>query len=387
MTIESADVAVIGAGVIGLGVARALARAGREVVVLESERQVGMHTSSRNSEVIHAGIYYPTGSLKARFCVEGRKALYAYCAERSVPHARPGKLIVATAEEEIATLGKLAAAAEANGVRDLVMLTQAEVRELEPDVSCVRGLFSPSTGLVDSHALMAALKRDAEAAGAQVALGTKVRSGRVGERGIELEAGDDALSVRFRLVVNCAGPWAQAVAHRIEGVPAAAIPPQHFAKGHYFVMPGKHRFRHLVYPVPVPGGLGTHLTLDLGGQARFGPDVQWCDGVDYSFDEGRAAGFYASIRRYYPGLPDGALVPGFTGVRPKTAPAGSPAPDFQIEGPRQHGVPGLVNLFGIESPGLTSVLAIADYVRSLVDDANAGAVCADLSASARKFVP
>jgi L-2-hydroxyglutarate oxidase LhgO len=363
---ESADVAVIGAGVIGLGVARALAQAGREVVVLEAERQFGMHTSSRNSEVIHAGIYYPKGSLKARFCVEGRQALYAYCAERGIPHARPGKLIVATAEEEVATLGKLKAAAEANGVMDLVMLTQAEVHELEPDVSCVRGIFSPSTGLIDSHALMAALKRDAEAAGAQVALGTAVRSGRVSDNRIELTAGDEeAVAVRFRLVVNCAGPWAQQVAHRIEGFPAAAIPPQYFAKGHYFVMPGKHRFRHLVYPVPVPGGLGTHLTLDLGGQARFGPDVQWCDGVDYSFDDSRAASFYASIRRYYPQLPDGALVPGFTGVRPKTAPATSAAPDFQIDGPQQHGVPGMVNLFGIESPGLTSVLAIAEHVRAL----------------------
>jgi L-2-hydroxyglutarate oxidase LhgO len=366
MTTESADVAVIGAGVIGLGVARALAQAGREVVVLEAERQVGMHTSSRNSEVIHAGIYYPKGSLKARFCVEGRKALYAYCAERGVPHARPGKLIVATAEEEVPTLGKLKAAAEANGVTDLVMLTQAEVHDLEPDVSCVGGIFSPSTGLVDSHALMAALERDAEAGGAQVALGTPVRSGRVTDSGIELEAGgEETAAVRFRLVVNCAGPWAQEVARRIAGVPAAAIPPQYFAKGHYFVMPGKHRFRHLVYPVPVPGGLGTHLTLDLGGQARFGPDVQWCDGVDYSFDESRAASFYASIRRYYPQLADGALVPGFTGVRPKTAPAASAAADFQIEGPRQHGVPGLVNLFGIESPGLTSVLAIAEHVRTL----------------------
>jgi L-2-hydroxyglutarate oxidase LhgO len=361
---ESADVAVIGAGIIGLGVARALAQAGRDVIVLESERQVGMHTSSRNSEVIHAGIYYPAGSLKARFCVEGRKALYAYCAERGIPHARPGKVIVATAEEEIATLGKLKAGAEANGVMDLVMLTQAEIHDMEPDVSCVRGVLSPSTGLVDSHALMAALKRDAEAAGAHVALGTPVRSGRVHDDGIELQAGAaEPMAVRFRLVVNCAGPWAQQVARCIEGVPPASIPPQHFAKGHYFVMPGRHRFRHLVYPVPVPGGLGTHLTLDLGGQARFGPDVQWCEGVDYSFDESRAASFYASIRRYYPQLADGALVPGFTGVRPKTAPPGSPAPDFQIQGPLEHGVPGLVNLYGIESPGLTSVLAIADHVQ------------------------
>jgi L-2-hydroxyglutarate oxidase LhgO len=363
---ERADVAVIGAGVIGLGVARALAQAGREVVVLEGEEKPGMHTSSRNSEVIHAGIYYPQGSLKARLCVAGRRALYAYCAERGVPHARPGKLIVATTEAEIATLRTLKASAEANGVGDLVWVSQEEARELEPDVACVRALFSPSTGLVDSHALMASLRREAEASGAQVALGSPVRSGRVHDGGIELRTGgDEPAEVRFDLVVDCAGLWAQQVARSIEGVPAAAIPPQHFAKGHYFVMPGRHRFRHLVYPVPVPGGLGTHLTLDLAGQARFGPDVQWCDGVDYAFDESRAPGFYASIRRYYPGLPDGALVPGFTGIRPKTTPPGAPAGDFQIEGPQQHGVPGLVNLFGIESPGLTSVLAIAAEVRRL----------------------
>jgi L-2-hydroxyglutarate oxidase LhgO len=361
---ELADVAVIGAGVVGLGVARALALAGRDVIVLETERQVGQHTSSRNSEVIHAGIYYPAGSLKARFCVEGRRALYAYCAERGVAHSRIGKIIVATSEEEVPVLEKLKAAAEANGVGDLAWLTQAEVHELEPEVRAVRGLLSPSTGIIDSHALMAALRQDAERAGAQVALGTPVLSGKVHDSGIELvTGGDDPARVRFRLVINSAGPWAQEVAHRIAGVPAASIPPQHFAKGHYFALAGRCPFRRLVYPVPVPGGLGTHLTLDLAGAGRFGPDVQWIDHVEYSLDESRAASFYASIRRYFPGLQNGALVPSFTGVRPKTTPKGSPAADFQVQGPAEHGIDGLVNLYGIESPGLTSVLALSDYVR------------------------
>ena len=361
---ELADVAVIGAGVVGLGVARALALAGREVVVLESERSVGFHASSRNSEVIHAGIYYPPGSLKARLCVEGKRALYAYCAEHGVAHARPGKLIVATSEAEVPILAQLEANARANGVTDLVQLSRAQVRELEPEVSCLGALLSPSTGIVDSHELMTALRREAEASGAQIALATPVLSGRVCSNGIELAAGHgDPSSVRFRLVVNCAGPWAPEVARKIEGVPPGSVAPQHFAKGHYFVMAGRAPFRHLVYPVPVPGGLGTHLTIDLAGRARFGPDVQWTDRVDYSFDESRAPAFYQSIRRYYPGLPDGTLAPGFTGVRAKIAPAGAPAPDFQVQGPADHGIPGLVNLYGIESPGLTSVLALSEHVR------------------------
>jgi L-2-hydroxyglutarate oxidase LhgO len=362
---DLADVAVIGAGVVGLAVARALALAGREVMVLETERSIGVHTSSRNSEVIHAGIYYPPGSLKARLCVEGRKALYAYCAERGVAHARPGKLIVATSQEEIPTLERLKATAEANGVDDLVWIPAAEAHAMEPEVSCIRGLLSPSTGIIDSHALMASFRRDAEAAGAIVALATPVLSGRVCDEGIELSAGgDEPWRMRFRLVVNSAGPWAQEVARRIEGVPPASIPPQHFAKGHYFILSGRSPFRRLIYPVPVPGGLGTHVTLDLTGRVRFGPDVQWCDRVEYGFDESRVQGFYESIRRYYPALKDGALQPGFTGVRPKTSPPGSPASDFQIQGPPEHGVRGLVNLYGIESPGLTASLALAEHVRA-----------------------
>jgi L-2-hydroxyglutarate oxidase LhgO len=358
------DAAVIGGGVLGLAVARALALAGREVYLLESERFVGFHTSSRNSEVIHAGIYYPTGSLKARLCVEGRRALYAYCAERGVAHARTGKLIVATAEDEIPTLERLKAVAEANGVEDLGWLTAEEVHGLEPALRAVRGLHSPSTGIVDSHALMAALRTDAERAGAQLVLRTPVLGGRVHEDGIALSlGGDEPATIRFRLVVNCAGPWAQTVARTLEGLPAATIPPQHFAKAHYFVLAGRSPFRRLVYPVPVPGGLGTHVTVDLGGQARFGPDVEWVGGVDYAFDNARAEGFYRSIRRYYPGLADGALQPGYTGVRPKLSGPGEPPADFLVQGPAEHGVPGLVHLYGIESPGLTAALPLAELAR------------------------
>jgi len=359
----SADVAVIGGGVIGLAVARALALAGREVYLLESERFVGFHTSSRNSEVIHAGIYYPKGSLKARLCVEGRLALYAYCQARGVAHARTGKVIVATAEEEVGELERIRASAEANGVHDLGWLTAGEVHALEPEVRAVRGLLSPSTGIIDSHALMSALRADAEAAGARLVLRTPVLGGRVESGGIELElGGDEPARVGFRTVVNSAGPWAQGVARSLRGLPPSTIPPQRFAKAHYFVLSGRSPFRRLVYPVPVPGGLGTHVTLDLAGRARFGPDVSWVDSVDYAFDESRAESFYRSIRRYYPGLADGALSPGYTGVRPKLSGPGEPAADFLVQGPAEHGVPGLVNLYGIESPGLTAALPLAEEV-------------------------
>jgi L-2-hydroxyglutarate oxidase LhgO len=360
---EEADVAVIGAGVVGLAVARALALAGREVFVLESERFVGFHTSSRNSEIIHAGLYYPTGSLKARSCVAGRRALYAYCEARGVPHKRLGKVLVATSLEEVPTLERIHQVAVANGVEDLTWLSAGEVRELEPEVSAVRGLLSPSTGIVDSHAFMSALRMDVEAAQGHLVLGTPVLEGRVQDDGIELLlGGEEPARVRFRLVVNSAGPWAQTVARSLQGLPKASIPPQRFAKGHYFVLSGKSPFRRMVYPVPVPGGLGTHVTLDLSGQAKFGPDVAWVDGMDYSFDETRADAFYASIRRYYPGLKDGSLQPGYTGIRPKLSAEGEPAADFVVQGPSVHGVPGLVNLYGIESPGLTSALALAEHV-------------------------
>jgi len=361
-----ADVAVIGAGVIGLAVTRALALAGREVFLLESERFVGFHTSSRNSEVIHAGIYYPPGSLKARLCVEGRDALYAYCQAHGIAHARTGKVIVATSAEEVPALERIRAGAAACGVDNLQWLSAEEVHALEPEVKAVRGLLSPSTGIVDSHGLMAALQGDAQAAGAHVLLRTPVLGGRLRPNGIELAlGGEEAARVCFRLVVNCAGLWAQDVARNLEGFPGAAIPPQHFAKAHYFLLAGPSPFRRLVYPVPVPGGLGTHVTLDLTGRARFGPDVAWVPGVDYSFDEGRAASFYASIRRFYPALADGQLEPGYTGIRPKTTGPKEAAGDFLVQGPAQHGVPGLIHLYGIESPGLTAALPLADFVRRM----------------------
>jgi L-2-hydroxyglutarate oxidase LhgO len=361
----SADVGIIGGGVIGLAIARQLALQGREVFLIDKERFVGFHTSSRNSEVIHAGIHYPLGSLKARLCVRGRDALYAYCAERGVPHQRTGKLVVATREEELPALEHVRSSAAANGV-ELGWLDAGEVRALEPEVSAVRGLWSPLTGIVDSHSFMSALREDAEQAGAMVVLGTPVLSGRVRDDGVELSlGGDEPARVSFRLVVNCAGLWAPDVARRLEGFPANTIPPQRYAKAHYFVLSGRSPFRHLVYPVPVPGGLGTHVTLDLAGRARFGPDVQWVDSVDYAFDESRADSFYASIRRWWPGLQDGALQPGYTGIRPKVTGPGEPAGDFLVHGPAVHGIPGLLHLYGIESPGLTAALALADEVAAL----------------------
>lgn len=362
--LEQVDVVVIGAGVVGLAVARALALAGREVVVLEQERLVGSHTSARNSEVIHAGIYYPTGSLKARLCVSGKQQLYRYCAERGVEHRRLGKIIVATRDDDLPALAKIREHAANNGVTDLQPLTAAEVHALEPKVTAVAGLFSPSTGIIDSHGLMTALRIDAEQRGATVALASPVLEGKVHERGIELSiGGEQATRVLCKTVVNSAGLWAPLVARKIAGIPAASVPEAYFAKGHYFTLAGKSPFKHLVYPVPVPGGLGTHVTLDLAGQVRFGPDVSWLEGVDYSFDASRVGSFYDSIRLYYPELADDALVPGYTGIRPKLGPAGSPNADFVVHGPSVHGVPGLVNLYGIESPGLTASLALADLVR------------------------
>jgi L-2-hydroxyglutarate oxidase LhgO len=361
---DRVDIAIVGAGVVGLAVARALARSGREVVVIEKEPGVGRHTSSRNSEVIHAGFYYPPGSNKARLCVAGRHAMYRYCEENEIAHRRLGKLLVATRDDEIPALEKLRAQAEQNGVDDLAWLDAGELRALEPALAGVCAIHSPSTGILNSDELMRALRRDAEAAGAQIALGTTLLRGRAAEHGVVLStSGNDAATLLASMVVNAAGPWAPSVARSIQGVPAAAIPTAYFAKGHYASLRGRAPFSRLVYPVPVPGGLGVHYTLDLGGQARFGPDVTWVDGVDYAFDESRLQAFYSTIRRYYPGLADGDLGPGHTGVRPKIVPAGAPDADFVIQGPSVHGVPGLVNLFGIESPGLTASLALAEEVR------------------------
>jgi L-2-hydroxyglutarate oxidase LhgO len=370
--VERLDTVVIGAGVVGLAVARALAQAGHETVVLDAAEGIGTETSSRNSEVIHAGIYYPQGSWKARLCVAGRDALYAYCAEHGVPHRRCGKLIVATDDSQIETLRGIQTKARANGVDNLELISRAQAQALEPEVACVAALLSPSTGIIDSHAYMLALQGDAEHAGAVFAFHSPVRRARVVDDGIELEVGDatapDAAPTVWhaRRVVNCAGLHAPALAARIEGLAPAHVPTAHYAKGHYFTLTGRARFSRLIYPVPQPGGLGVHLTLDLQGQARFGPDVQWVDGIDYSVDARRADAFYDEVRRYWPALPDGALQPGYAGIRPKIAGAQSPSLDFRFDGPCEHGVPGLINLFGIESPGLTASLAIGDLVAELV---------------------
>ena len=363
-----ADVAVIGGGVVGLAAARALALAGREVVLIEAERSLGSHTSARNSEVIHAGIYYRPGSHKAALCVAGKLALYAYCAERGIAHRQLGKLIIATRDEEHPSLAALRAQAAANGASDLTPLSAADVRALEPSVRAVAGLWSPSTGILDGHAYMSALRRDAEDHGASVVLASPVLGGRVLSAGIELDiGGGQPTRLLCRSVVNAAGLWAPQLAASITGIPAHTIPTAYFAKGHYFTLAGASPFRHLVYPVPVPGGLGIHVTLDLAGQARFGPDVCWLETVDYSFDAQRAGAFCQAIRLYYPDLKDDALLPGYTGIRPKLAPAHAANADFAIHGPLEHGVPGLVNLYGIESPGLTASLAIADVVAALIE--------------------
>jgi L-2-hydroxyglutarate oxidase LhgO len=365
---EKVECVVVGAGVIGLAVARRLARAGREVIILEAAEAIGTVTSSRNSEVIHAGIYYSAGSLMARMCVSGKRALYQYCREHRIPHRNCGKLIVATTSKETAKLQSIRAHAEANGVADLQTLDRDAARALEPALNCDAALLSPSTGIIDSHAYMLALRGEAEDAGAAFAfhtplLGARARAGRN-----ELDAGGSApISLECRLLVNAAGLGASAVARSIDGMPIDLIPPAYLAKGNYFSCSARAPFSHLIYPVPEPGGLGVHLTLDMAGQARFGPDVEWVDSIDYAVDPARAERFYPAIRRYWPTLPDGALMPSYSGMRPKIVPPAVAVQDFLIQGPRDHGIDGLINLFGIESPGLTSSLAIADHVGKLAD--------------------
>ena len=362
---EAVDCVVVGAGVVGLAVARALALQGREVMVLEAADAIGTGTSSRNSEVIHAGLYYATGSLKARLCVQGRDLLYAYCAERSVPHRRCGKLIVATSPEQIPALQGIEARARANGVNDLQWLDAAAAQALEPALQCVAALHSTSTGIVDSHALMLALQGDLEHAGGLVALNSPLAHARCTAQGIHLQAADGT-ELLARTVVNSAGLAAPSLALRFEGLDALHVPTPHYAKGSYFTLAGRAPFSRLIYPAPEAAGLGVHLTLDMGGQARFGPDVQWVDDpADLQVDPSRGDAFYAEVRRYWPGLKDGALVPGYAGMRPKISAPGEPAADFVVQGPAVHGVPGLVNLFGIESPGLTSSLAIGAHVAAL----------------------
>ena len=365
---ERVDCVVVGAGVVGLAVARALALQGREVIIVEAESTFGTGVSARNSEVIHAGLYYPQDSLKARLCVAGNARLYDYCEARGVAHRRCGKLVVATQPAQRVTLEALQASGMRNGVAGLRLLTRDEARALEPALECVAALWSPATGIVDSHGLMQALLADAEHAGAVCVFNTPVESVAVLEAGLRVETGGAApYAMQARTVVNAAGLGAVALAQRMRGMPAAHIPAAHFAKGNYFALAGRAPFSHLIYPVPEPGGLGVHLTLDLGGQAKFGPDVQWLPpavaaGFDYRVDTARAAEFAAQVRRYWPGLPEGALQPAYAGVRPKIHGPESAAADFLVAGPRTHGVPGLVHLFGIESPGLTSCLTLADEV-------------------------
>jgi len=355
---EDIDVIVVGAGVVGLACARALALVGREVLLVDAEAGIGMGTSSRNSEVIHAGIYYPPGSLKAFHCVRGKAWLYDYCAARGIGHRRCGKLIVATAPEQLAKLAALKDTAAANGVDDLEFLDRAAAVALEPQLRCVGALSSPSSGIVDSHALMLSYQGGLEAAGDGIVVATAAADADAAGAG-------ESLSLRARLLVNCAGLHAQRLAALMEGFPAQHVPPTYFAKGNYFSLAGRAPFSHLIYPVPEQAGLGVHLTIDLGMQARFGPDVQWVDEPEYDVDPSRADAFYDEIRRYWPALRDGALQPAYAGIRPKIQAPGQPPLDFRIIGPETHGVAGVIQLFGIESPGLTGSLSIGATVAGM----------------------
>jgi L-2-hydroxyglutarate oxidase LhgO len=367
---DKTDCIVIGAGVVGLAVARRLAQAGRDVMVLEAHPAIGMETSSRNSEVIHAGLYYASGSLKASLCLAGREALYAYCAERGIAHRRCGKLVVATSDAQHERLAAIAAQAAANGCNEVAMISVADAQAMEPALRCTAALHSPMTGVIDSHAYMLALQGDAERDGAVFAFNTHVLSGSAHDDGIVLQVGDaaDPYPLQAHTVINCAGLWASRIASNIGGLDGASIPRTWFAKGNYYALAGRAPFSRLVYPVPEPGGLGVHLTLDLGGQARFGPDVEWLDGeqLDYLVDPARADRFYAEIRAYWPALPDHALQPAYAGIRPKISPPGAPAADFLFA---SHGSPHYLGLYGIESPGLTAALAIAEHVLALTGSA------------------
>ncbi|MEW5890014.1 MAG: NAD(P)/FAD-dependent oxidoreductase [Pseudomonadota bacterium] len=364
---EAVGAAVIGAGVIGLACARELARRGIDTVILEAGDAIGTQTSSRNSEVIHAGIYYPAGSLKARLCVSGRHELYEFCRSHGVAHRRCGKLIVATDVAQLDALEELREKARTNGVEDLRLLTAAEARALEPELACRAALLSPATGIVDSHGLMLALLGEAQSRGAVLALRSPVLAGVVG-RDLVLEvSGAEPMRLRAERVINAAGLHAPRVAAALDGLALHHVPRAWLAKGNYYSLSGRAPFSRLIYPVPEPGGLGVHLTLDLGGQARFGPDVEWVDDIDYRVDPQRAGRFYAEVRKYWPRLAEGALQPAYAGIRPKIAGPGAPAADFLIQGPAEHGVAGLLNLFGIESPGLTACLALARHAIDLLD--------------------
>ena len=370
---HDADTVVIGAGAVGLAVARALAMTGREVVVLERTGAIGTETSSRNSEVIHAGIYYPTGSLKARACVEGRRLLYSYLEAHKLPYRQCGKFIVATDEAQMGALSGIAAQARANGVEELEEIDAAQAMEAEPALHCLAALHSPATGILDSHAFMLSLQGELEDHGGVIAFHADVERIDVGSTGFLLHVGGAApMALRAREVVNAGGLFAPSLAARIDGLDPGFVPKAHFAKGSYFALPGRAPFSRLVYPAPEEAGLGIHLTLDMGGQARFGPDVEWVepndDGtLDYRVDPARGEVFCGAIRRYWPGLPDGALEPAYAGIRPKIQKPGEPSKDFLLSGPNEHGLAGLVNLFGIESPGLTASLFLGARVVSLLE--------------------
>lgn len=362
-----ADAVVIGAGVVGLAVACRLAKMGHEVLLLEEADGIGMHTSSRNSEVIHAGIYYKPGSLKARLCVEGRRELYEYCEAHNVPAPAVGKLIVATSDAQIPTLQALQRRGTANGVHDLTWLDSTEVRLIEPEVECRAAVYSPSTGIIDSHALMLALQGDAEAHGGQCVFRTRVSGIACRKDGFEVQtSGAEAMSLGCRIVINCAGLGAQELSRSTEGYPFDRIPPRFLAKGNYFSVSGATPFSHLIYPVPVEGGLGVHVTLDLSGRMRLGPDLHWVDEIDYTPDPHLKDQFYTAVRSFWPQVMTRELSCTYSGIRPKISGPGGESSDFLVEGPEDHGIPGLVNFFGIESPGLTSSLALADHaVRKL----------------------
>lgn len=371
MYCERIDCAVIGAGIVGLAVARALALQGHEVMVLETATSIGSEISSRNSEVIHAGIYYTPGSKKAELCVAGKSALYRYIKERGIEYDQCGKLLVATSPAQMENLNSIQSNAALNGVNDLVYLTKSDVSQLEPECYCEGALLSPSTGIIDTHGYMLSLQGDIEATGGMVVLNAHVSNSKAsnGTLMLEVETGGETMCLQARTVINSAGLAAPGFARAMSGYPQALAPREYYAKGSYFSLGIKSPFKHLLYPVPdESAGLGIHLTLDLNGQARFGPDVEWVDTLDYAVDPERAQLFYPAIRRYWPGLPDGSLQPGYSGIRPKIQAPGKPAEDFMIQGPREHGIAGLVHLFGIESPGLTSSLAIGDYVRDILSD-------------------
>jgi L-2-hydroxyglutarate oxidase LhgO len=371
-TEDIVDCVVIGAGVVGLAVARAIALspkfAGKELLVLEAANAIGTGTSSRNSEVIHAGVYYPQGSLKAQLCVQGRAMLYGYCAERGIGHKRCGKLIVATNDAQVDQLKNIIAKAVANGVTDLMLLTREEAQQLEPQLECVAAVLSPSTGIVDSHALMLSLQGDFENLGGLVVLNSAVDGVFINTNAIKIVM-QDSSEIATKTLINAAGLSAPALARRMQGLDSKHVPQDYYAKGSYFALSGKSPFSRLIYPVPEANlaGTGVHLTLDMGGQAKFGPDVEWVTSADdLVVNPARGDAFYAEVRKYWPALQDGTLIPGYAGIRPKISAPTEAAADFMIQGPKDHGVAGLVNLFGIESPGLTSSMAIGGKVAAML---------------------